>query len=130
MIAVVLPNEKCPSTSRITFRRHESGLYCCSRIGLRDEAAEFIDASGLREQLRELATLNSNALREAESSGRPSIAILNRPELIHLAMLIDDPELHIVAHFVNHITHYSHVLSSIWHLEDLFVHTCSVGRWI
>ena len=51
-------------------------------FGLRDEAAEFIEASGLRDQLRELATLNSNALTEAESSGRPSIAILNRPELI------------------------------------------------
>ena len=61
-------------------------------FGLLHEATEFIGASGLREQLRELATLNSNALTEAESNGRPSIAILNRPELIHLAMLIDDSE--------------------------------------
>ncbi len=85
-------------------------------FGLRDEAAEFIDASGLREQLRELATLNSNALREAESSGRPSIAILNRPELIHLAMLIDDPECtsSLISSTTSPITRTFFPLSGIW----------------
>ncbi len=40
--------------------------------------------------LTELATLNQDVLKETIESKRPAIAILNRPELIHFALLVND----------------------------------------
>ncbi len=98
-------------------------------FGFCDEATEFIGASGLRQQLRELATLNSNALAEAESSGRPSIAILNRPELIHLAMLIDDPECtsSLILSTTSPITRTFFPLSGIWKTYSSVLAQFAVG---
>jgi hypothetical protein len=53
-------------------------------------ARESIEASGFNQMLTELATLNQDLLKETISSKRPTIAILNRPELIHFALLVND----------------------------------------
>jgi hypothetical protein len=53
-------------------------------------ARDSIEASGLNQMLTELATLNQDVLKETIASKRPAIAILNRPELIHFALLVND----------------------------------------
>ena len=77
---------------------------------------DFLESSGLHDQLIELAKLNRAALDDAIASKRPSVAILNRPELIHFAMLFDDLECaySLVASITDPTTLKYFPLSGVW----------------
>lgn len=53
-------------------------------------ARTFFDTSGMRQLLTELAQLNQIALDDAIANKRPAVAIMNRPELIHFALIVND----------------------------------------
>ncbi len=55
-------------------------------------AYTFLEDSGMRPLLIELARLNQDTLAETIATKKPKIAILNRPELIHFAMIVNDVE--------------------------------------
>lgn len=55
-------------------------------------AVDYFRTSGLHQMLTELASLNRDVLNETIANDRPKIAILNRPELVHFAMIVDDNE--------------------------------------
>src|SRR5262245_2262168 len=49
------------------------------------EASDWLLARGVRDLLNELAAENAKLMAELEVSSKPTVAVLNRPELVHFA---------------------------------------------
>ena len=57
-----------------------------------EEAIEWLLARNVRDQLIELAAENAMIMAELESSSKPTVAVLNDPELVHFAVCLRVPQ--------------------------------------
>lgn len=92
-------------------------LRCLREFTSYEESNGFIVSAGLRELICELATDNERLLTEMERSGKANAAILNRPELLHFAVLanVDAPHIDLLLKAVAHPTVRKHFpLAGIW----------------